>query len=329
MTPLLTVEDLSVTFPRAGGEARVIDGITFSLQAGQCLVIVGESGSGKSICCQSILGIVPEPARVTGRILWKGRNLTRATAAEWRALRGVEIAMVFQDPTSALNPLISVGRQIEDVVLAHRDVARADARARAVEVLRRVEFPDPERRMRAYPGQLSGGLRQRVAIALALACEPSLILADEPTTNLDVSVQAQIMTLLRRLKDELGLAILFVTHDLGLAGEIGDDLLVMYAGHALERGPAQEVLRNAAHPYTQGLIRSAPTLRSRSAAPLHPILGQTPDPLEIGAGAPFRSRCPVVVDGVCDRAKPGWTVCGPSHEVACHRHERDGAAILA
>jgi oligopeptide/dipeptide ABC transporter ATP-binding protein len=217
-----------------------------------------------------------------------------------------------------------VGRQIVDVVRAHRSVTRAEAERRAIEVLHQVGFPDPERRMRSYPIELSGGLRQRVAIALALACSPKLIIADEATTNLDVSIQAQIIGLLRDLKDELGLSIVFVTHDLGLAPEIGDDVLVMYAGHAVERGPVRAVLDRPSHPYTIGLLNSAPTLQSSRAHPLKPIPGQVPSLADIGIGAPFRSRCPVVVPGRCETVKPGWTPCGDQHVVACHRYALDG-----
>lgn len=325
MAPVLSVENVSVSFPAANGEITVVDNVSFSLEAGQSLVIAGESGSGKSMICQTLLGIAPGAATVSGtRIDWKGRNLLGLGERDWRAIRGAEIAMIFQDPTAALNPLITVENQIVDVIRAHRRVGRAEARARAVEVLGLAGFPEPEQRMRSYPSELSGGLRQRVAIALALACSPSLIIADEATTNLDVSIQAQIIKLLRELKDKLGLALIFVTHDLGLAAEIGGDLLVMYAGSAVERGPVNDVLTDPCHPYTRGLMRSAPTLKSSRANPLRPIPGQMPKPGSIGSGSPFLSRCPVVVDGVCAVQRAGWTSAGPRHDVACHRFARDG-----
>ncbi len=329
MAPVLSVENLSVSFPSRGGPIAVVEDVSFALEAGKSLVIAGESGSGKSMICQALLGIVPEVARITGtRIDWRGRDLLKTGEPEWRSIRGAEIAMIFQDPTAALNPLITVEHQISDAIRDHRRCTRAEARARTIEVLGMAGFPEPEHRMKSYPAELSGGLRQRVAIALALSCAPALIIADEATTNLDVSIQAQIVRLLRRLKEELGLALIFVTHDLGLAAEIGGELLVMYAGHAVERGPVQTVLEDPCHPYTRGLLRSAPTLSSSRANPLRPIPGQAPRPGSIGAGAPFRSRCPVTVAGLCERAAPGWTVAGPGHEVACHRFAQDGRAGL-
>lgn len=327
----LRLVSLSVTFPAGAARVPVVHDVSFDLPEGRCLAIVGESGSGKSMCCQTLLGIVPEPGEVSGEgLFWQGENLLESSPERWRRLRGAEIAMVFQDPTAALNPLMAIGRQIEDVIVAHQGGTRRAARLRVVEVLREVGFPEPEQRYGAIPAELSGGLRQRVAIALALACRPKLIVADEATTNLDVSIQAQIIDLLRDLKTRLGIAIIFVTHDLGLAAEIADDVMVMYAGHAVEYGPVRHVLDQPCHPYTIGLLRSAPTLDSRRSEPLQPIPGQTPPLATIGAGAPFRSRCPVVVEGVCDREKPGWTPCepghrgGPGHRVACHRFALGG-----
>ncbi|HVX82904.1 MAG TPA: ABC transporter ATP-binding protein [Devosiaceae bacterium] len=329
MAEALSVDGLTISFPGRSGPIKVVDDVSLSLEAGQSLVIAGESGSGKSMVCQALLGIVPKAASVTGRhILWRDRDLLRADERQWRTIRGAEIAMIFQDPTAALNPLITVEHQILDVIRDHRRCSREEARARTVEVLGMAGFPDAARRMKSYPSELSGGLRQRVAIALALACSPSLIIADEATTNLDVSIQAQIVELLRRLKDELGLALIFVTHDLGLAAEIGGDLLVMYAGKAVERGPVRTVLDDPCHPYTRGLLRSAPTLSSSRANPLRPIPGQAPRPGTLGDAAPFSTRCPVAVAGLCERVSPGWTPAGPGHEVACHRFAQDGRGGL-
>lgn len=325
MAPVLNVENVSVTFPGSRGDIKVVDDVSFSLEAGQSLVIAGESGSGKSMVCQTLLGIAPGAASVSGkRIDWKGRDLLKLGEREWQAVRGAEIAMIFQDPTAALNPLITVENQIIDAIRAHRRVSRPEARARAIEVLGMAGFPETEHRMRSYPSELSGGLRQRVAIALALSCSPSLIIADEATTNLDVSIQAQIVKLLRELKDKLGLALIVVTHDLGLAAEIGGDLLVMYAGCAVERGEVNTVLTGPCHPYTRGLLRSAPTLKSSRANPLRPIPGQMPKPGSVGDGSPFRSRCSVVVEGVCEFKRAGWTSAGPRHDVACHRFALEG-----
>ena len=323
--PILEVEALTVSFPRERIDVPILRDVDLRIEPGAALAIVGESGSGKSMLCQALLGIVPPPGRVRAtRLSWCGRDLRAAEEAAWRAVRGAGIAMVFQDPAAALNPLMAIGRQIEDVVRAHGAGAGA-ARARALEVLREVGFPDPERRRRDLPGQLSGGLRQRVAIAMALAARPQLIIADEATTNLDVSIQAQIVQLFARLRRELGVALIFVTHDLALAAEVGEQALVLYAGHPVEHGPADRVLAAPVHPYTRGLVDSAPTLASRREHPLRPIPGTVPDPLAIGEGAPFRSRCPVVVDGVCAAARPGWTRVAPGHRVACHRVARDRA----
>ncbi len=326
--PLVRAEGLTVAFPGRDGPRPAVDGVSLVLERGQSLVIAGESGSGKSLLCRTLLGIQPETAAVSGRLEWKGRSLIGLTEAEWRPLRGGSIAMVFQDPTAALNPLLTVGRQIMDAVRAHRRCSGAEARARAIEVLGLAGLPEPERRLASYPFELSGGMRQRVAIALALSAGPELIIADEATTNLDVSIQAQIVNLLIRLRRELGLALIFVTHDLDLAAEVGGELMVIYAGQPVETGEVRQVLADPCHPYTRGLLRSAPTLRSTRAEPLRPIPGQAPRLGTVGAGAPFRDRCSVVVEGLCALRRPGWTEAGPGHRVACHRFARDGRAGL-
>lgn len=321
---VLNVEDVSVKYPGRGGLITVVDQVSLSVNAGEGLVIAGESGSGKSMICQTLLGIVPGAGQVTGkRIDWKGKNLLGMNEAGWRSVRGSEIAMVFQDPTAALNPLFTVGSQIIDVIRTHKRCSRSEAKERAIVSLELAGFTEPAQQLKRYPSELSGGMRQRVAIALALSCEPSLIIADEATSNLDVSIQAKIVTLLHELKEKLGLALIFVTHDLGLASEIGGDLLVMYAGSMVEYGPIQSVLDNPTHPYTNGLLRSAPTLHSTRDNPLQPIPGQPPRPETIGIGAPFVERCPVAVDGVCDRLRPDWTNVEGAHWVACHRYALD------
>ncbi len=323
--PLLHVDGLTVSFP---GARRAVDQASFTLDRGESLVLAGESGSGKSLLCRALLGIEPETAKVTGHIGWKGRDLASRSASEMRQLRGGEIAMIFQDPTAALNPLLSVGRQIMDVVRAHRACSAGEARARAVEVLGQAGLPEPERRLRNHPSELSGGMRQRVAIALALAAGPELIIADEATTNLDVSLQAQIVTLLHRLQAETGVALIFVTHDLDLAAEVGGRLMVLYGGQPVETGPVAAVLSDACHPYTRGLLHSAPTLRSSRSEPLQPIPGQAPRLGSVRAGCPFLARCPVAIDGICDTERPGWSTAGPVHQAACHRFARDGRAGL-
>jgi oligopeptide/dipeptide ABC transporter ATP-binding protein len=328
--PLLLVEGLNISFPGRDNNICVVDDVSFSLKSGESLVIAGESGSGKSMICQALLGITPKTATVGGtRMEWDGRDLLAMKERDWREIRGEKIAMIFQDATAALNPLFSVEQQISDVVRAHTRCTRAEARARTIKVLGLAEFPEPEQRMSAYPSELSGGMRQRVAIALALSCSPSLIIADEATSNLDVSIQAQIVTLLNRLRENLGVALIFVTHDLGLATEFGGDILVMYAGQAVERGPVRSVLVGPCHPYTRGLLQSAPTLSSTRANPLRPIPGMAPKPGTVGTGAPFRSRCEVIVDGVCQLRRPDWTKVAGGHEVACHRFARDGRKGVA
>lgn len=324
---VLDVKDVSIKYPGRNGLITVVDQVSLSVNAGESLVIAGESGSGKSMICQALLGIVPGAGQVSGaRIDWKGKNLLELNEVDWKSVRGSEIAMIFQDPTAALNPLITVGNQIIDVIRAHKKCSRSVARKRAIQSLRLAELPEPEHQLRRYPSELSGGMRQRVAIALALSCEPSLIIADEATTNLDVSIQAQIVELLHELKEKLGLALIFVTHDLSLAKEIGGDLLVMYAGHMVEYGAVNAVLQNPSHPYTNGLLRSAPTMQSTRDNPLQPIPGQAPRPESMGIGAPFASRCPVVVTGVCEKERPGWTQVSPGHQVACHRFVLDKGA---
>ena len=323
--PLLSVEDLRVVFPRGDRQAAVVDGVSFSVGQGECLAIVGESGSGKSITCQAVMRIVPAPGRIAaGRVIFDGTDLLERPESELRRLRGAQVAMVFQDPSSTLNPVFTVGRQLTDIIRTHWRCDRRKAHERAEEVLRQVGFPDARARMKAYPGELSGGLRQRISIALALACEPRLVICDEATTNLDVSVQAQVIELLRRLKDELGFSIIFITHDIGLTPHIADRMLVLYAGQAVEEGPVREVLDRPAHPYTIGLLRSVPSLASSRSAPLPTIPGTVPAAGDVAHGAPFAGRCPVAIAGVCDVSAPEWQAAGDGHRVACHRFAREG-----
>lgn len=325
---LLRVRDLTIAFPGADRTLAAVDSASLTLARGESMVIAGESGSGKSMMCRALLGIAPETAQITGSIEWKGQELTTASPAQWRKLRGDQIAMIFQDPTAALNPLLTVGRQIMDVVRAHRRCSAAEARTRAIEVLGLAGLPEPEHRLANHPSELSGGMRQRVAIALALSAGPELIIADEATTNLDVSLQAQIVTLLHRLQAEMGVALIFVTHDLDLAAEVGGKLMVMYAGQPVETGPVAEVLADPCHPYTRGLLRSAPTLRSSRANPLQPIPGQAPRLGSVRQGCPFRSRCPVVVEDLCAQTRPDWSEAGPGRLTACHRFAMEGRAGL-
>jgi oligopeptide/dipeptide ABC transporter ATP-binding protein len=328
--PLLSVRDLTVVFPRQNSAAAAVDTVSFDLAEGECMAIVGESGSGKSMICQAVIRLVPEPGRITGgRVVFDGTEMLTCSTRQLRRIRGGDVGMVFQDPSSTLNPLFTVGRQLTDVIRQHLSCSRNSARARAEEVLGHVGFPDAKTRMKSYPGELSGGLRQRVSIAMALSCRPRLVICDEPTTNLDVSIQAQIIELLRGLKDEFGFSIIFVTHDIGLTPHLADRILVLYAGHAVEEGPVRDVLDRPAHPYTIGLLRSAPSLTSERDRHLPTIPGVVPPLGQLLPGAPFASRCPVVISGVCDVSEPGWSDAGPGHRVACHRFAREGRSGTA
>ncbi len=293
--PLLTVEDLRTWFSVRQGsqsrELRAVDGVSFSLAAGEILGMVGESGSGKSVTGYSILGLVDPPGRIAGgRILFKGRDLVTLPEEDMRQLRGNRIAMIFQDPMMTLNPVLRIETQMIETILAHGDTPHAAARDRARDALGRVGIPSPEERLAAYPHQLSGGMRQRVAIAIALLNRPDLIIADEPTTALDVTIQGQILFEMQRLCRESGTALLWITHDLSVVSALADTVCVMYAGRIVERGSVIEVLERPFHPYTAGLIASLPGQTARGKV-LTPIPGMTPSPLERPSGCAFRTRC--------------------------------------
>jgi peptide/nickel transport system ATP-binding protein len=290
--PLLRVEDLRVEFPTEDGVVHAVDGITYQVFAGKTLGIVGESGSGKTVSSLTTLGLTRgQGASVSGRILFEGRDLVALGDAELRAIRGNDIAMIFQDPLSALHPLYSVGDQLIEAVRAHTDASKKKARERAIELLGLVGIPDPKRRVDDYPHEFSGGMRQRAMIAMALANEPKLLIADEPTTALDVTVQAQILALMERLQSELGMAIVIITHDLGVVAEMADDIAVMYAGRIVETASAESIFSDPEHPYTWGLLKSIPRLgRSRDEA-LVPIPGTPPSLIRPPSGCHFHPRC--------------------------------------
>ena len=317
--PLLRVEDLRVHFDTPDGTVRAVDGISYELAPGRVLGIVGESGSGKSVSSLAIMGLVDgERARISGRVMFGGRDLLALGADGMRAVRGNEIAMIFQDPLSSLHPFHRVGDQLAEAVRAHRDVSRAQARARALDLLELVGIPDARRRLEGYPHELSGGMRQRVMIAMALANEPALLIADEPTTALDVTVQAQILDLVARLKDELGMAVVIITHDLGIVAETADDIAVMYAGRIVERAPVARIFGAPEHPYTWGLLASIPRLDAPRGEELVPIPGAPPSLLGLPRGCSFAPRCPYAqprhheVDPLAEPV-PG----DPGHAVAC------------
>ena len=291
--PLLRVEDLHVEFSTEDGIVHAVDGITYQVFPGRTLGIVGESGSGKTVASLTTLGLTrSQGAGVTGRILFEGRDLVTLSERELQAIRGNDIAMIFQDPLSALHPFYRVGTQLVEAVLAHQDVSKAAARTRAVELLGLVGIPDPARRVDDYPHEFSGGMRQRAMIAMALANEPKLLIADEPTTALDVTVQAQILALMERLQRELGMAIVIITHDLGVVAEIADDVAVMYAGRIVETASADAVFARPEHPYTWGLLRSIPRLDGSEDADLFPIPGTPPSLIRPPSGCHFHPRCP-------------------------------------
>jgi len=315
LSALLEVHELRTHFAVEGGEFRAVDGISFKLETGRTLGIVGESGCGKSVTALSIMGLVPQPpGRIAGgAIRLEGVDLLELSGAAMRELRGNRISMIFQEPMTSLNPAFTVGEQIVEGILCHRRVSREAAKAHALEMLRRVRIPSPERRFDDYPHRLSGGMRQRAMIAMALACEPRLLIADEPTTALDVTIQAQILDLMRTLREETGAAIILITHDLGVVAELAHDVAVMYAGRIVERAAGERLFAEPQHPYTIGLLGSIPKVhveRERLAV----IEGQVP--IARVAGCQFHPRCPFAEDR-CRREEPRLVDLGGGHEAAC------------
>jgi peptide/nickel transport system ATP-binding protein len=317
--PLLRVEDLRVRFHTDDGVVHAVDGISYEVNPGETLGIVGESGSGKTVSSLTTLGLTrSRNAEIEGRILLGDRDLVSLDDDGMRKIRGDEIAMIFQDPLSALHPFYRVGAQLTEAVLAHRRVSKSAARARAIELLELVGIPDPKRRVDAYPHEFSGGMRQRAMIAMALANEPQLLIADEPTTALDVTVQAQILALLESLQERLGMAIIIITHDLGVVAEIADQIVVMYAGRIVERAPTTQIFAAPQHPYTWGLLRSIPRLDTPRGEELVPIPGRPPSLIVRPSGCHFHPRCPYVQESHTQidprlEAIPGT----PGHAVAC------------
>jgi peptide/nickel transport system ATP-binding protein len=319
MSALLEVDGLTTSFIVEGGEFAAVDGVSFRLDAGSTLGLVGESGCGKSVTALSIMGLVPAPAGriASGAIRFDGVDLLQLHAAEMRELRGYRISMIFQEPMTSLNPAFTVGEQIVEGILRHRRLSREAARVRAIEMLQRVHIPSPERRFGDYPHRLSGGMRQRVMIAMALACEPKLLIADEPTTALDVTIQAQILDLMRTLREETGTAIILITHDLGVVAELADEVAVMYAGRIVEHAPVEELFARPQHPYTIGLLGSIPRLDLEQDR-LPAIEGLVPNPLALVAGCRFQPRCPFAIDK-CRRDDPHAMPVGAQHAAACWR----------
>lgn len=319
---LLRVEGLVTSFSTEAGTLHAVDGLDFSVQRGQTLGIVGESGCGKSVTALSVMRLLPQPsARIErGRVLFEGEDLAQASRDRLHQVRGGRIGMIFQEPMTALNPVHRIGRQIGESLMLHLGLNRRAALQRAVDLLRRVGIPDPETRLSEYPHQLSGGMRQRVVIAIALACDPALLIADEPTTALDVTVQAQILELIRVLQAESSMGVMLITHDLGVIAENCDEVLVMYAGRAAETGPVGELFASPRHPYTRGLLESIPRLDIPRKTLLPTIRGMVPSLADLPQGCRYNNRCPHA-DARCRAEVPELRPAGPQHQVACHHWE--------
>lgn len=326
MPALLEIENLQVEFKTDKGIARAIDGVSLEVSEGETLGLVGESGSGKSVTSLSIMGLIPQPPGriVGGDIRFGGRSLQTLSEKQYRALRGNDIAMIFQEPMTALNPVFTVGNQIIDVLRRHKQLSRKAARARAIELLAEVGIPAPDKRVDEYPHQLSGGMRQRVVIAMALSCDPKLLIADEPTTALDVTIQAQVLELIAQLSKDHGTATILITHDLGVVAEVCDRAAVMYCGRIVETGDVADIFERPEHPYTRGLINSIPRIRSEKLGRLPTIPGIVPDLLALPAGCRFRDRCPQALER-CDHFDPQLEPHGATL-AACHHPNSEAAA---
>ncbi len=315
-TPLLQVKNLHTSFSIDSGEVRAVNGISFDLERGKVLGIVGESGSGKSVTAYSILRILVEPGKITGgEVLFNGEDIIKYSPKKMREFRGDKISIIFQDPMTSLNPTYTIGNQICEAILLHTDRSRKEAKARAREMLVLVGVNDPDKRLKQYPHELSGGMRQRVMIAMALACEPDILIADEPTTALDVTIQAQILELMQDLQKKLGMSIIMITHDLGVIADMCDEIIVMYAGSVCERGTADEIFYNPRHEYTKGLLRSIPMIGNRHEK-LQPIAGSPVDLLNLPKGCPFASRCDKAMK-ICLAERPEELPINDFHRASC------------
>jgi len=328
--PLVRIANLRTWFHGRQGIARAVDGVSFDIPAGETVGLIGESGCGKSVTAMSITGLIDPPGRIEpgSSIQFAGRELVGSDEATLRSVRGNEIGMIFQEPMSSLNPVYTVGAQIAEAVLAHRDMSRREAMNRAIEMLRLVRIAAPERRVRDYPHELSGGMRQRVMIAIALACEPKLLIADEPTTALDVTIQAQILALLAELRERLDMSMLLITHDLGVVAQIADDVVVMYAGRVVEQGPAAGILSHPQHPYTEALLGSIPGVATRRGERLPVIRGAVPSPYSWPEGCRFAPRCDYVFDR-CVVREPGLFAAGPGLSACWLRDPRHQPELVA
>ena len=330
MDKVLQVDNLHVQFSTFGGIVHAVRGVSFSLHRGETLAIVGESGCGKSVTSQSIMGLIPAPhGRITkGQILYRDKDLAKLKEADLRKIRGVDISMIFQDPMTALNPTITIGEQITEGLMEHQRISKSAAKARGIEYLKMVGIANPEIRFKQYPHQFSGGMRQRIVIAMALICEPDILIADEPTTALDVTIQAQILALFRKVQKQTGVSIILITHDLGVVAQVADRIAVMYAGEIVETGDRRDIFYHARHPYTKGLLQSVPRL-DQEEADLVPINGSPPDLFAPPQGCPFTARCDHAME-VCAKADPERTHIGNAHFVNCWlEDERAGGRRIA
>ena len=318
---ILQITDLQTYFYVPEGVVKAVDRISFNLAPGEILGIVGESGCGKSVTALSILQLIDPPGKIVGgQILYAGENILERNEEQMRGIRGKRISMIFQDPMTSLNPLLTVGEQITEILTAHQKIEKKEALDRAAALLQDTGIPDPKRRLKEYPHQFSGGMRQRVMIASALACNPDIIIADEATTALDVTIQAQILEILQELARSTGTAVVLITHDLGIVAEMCDRILIMYTGRIIEQGRTLEIFDNPLHPYTRGLLNSLPERRQQGEQ-LYNIRGVVPVPIELPSGCHFSDRCERMIEGTCQRIPPPWSAATDTHRVYCHLYQ--------
>ena len=324
MEKFLEVKNLRVSYHSYAGEVQSVRGVSFSIDAGQSVAIVGESGCGKSVTAKTIMGLIQTPPgeiKEGSQILFEGRDILSQTPEQWQEYRGKDCAIIFQDALAALNPTMTIGNQVAEKLLIHTSMSRAEAWEEAGRLLKLVGIPNPEKRMKQYPHEFSGGQRQRIMIAIALACQPRLLIADEPTMALDVTIQADIIDLLKDIQKEFGMAVIMITHDLGIVAEICDEVSVVYAGRVIEHGTLEDIFKNTRHPYTEGLFNSLPNLENRQAE-LKPIKGLMPDPSNLPKGCAFCPRCEYAME-ICKTQKPPRTYRNDTHYVECHLYNKD------
>lgn len=314
--PLLEVKDLVVEFYTEGGIVRANDGVSINLDCGETLGVVGESGCGKSVMALSIMGLLPPAGKIIqGKVLFQGEDLLKMSEKKLREIRGRDISMIFQEPMTSLNPVYTIGSQLTEAIILHQKVSKKEAYNRALEIMEKVSIPLPRQRIKEYPHQLSGGMRQRIMIAMAIVCHPKILIADEPTTALDVTIQAQILNLMLKLKEELGTAVILITHDFGVVAEFAKWVVVMYAGKVVEEGEVRSIFEKPLHPYTQGLLKSIPSIDKKKGK-LHVIKGSVPNPLDMPTGCSFHPRCPFC-DDICRELPPGLKKVAFRHYARC------------